>query len=114
MDEETPTVLTEGQIRAIIQDELSRSLNLRTLTDRTVSEKHLQILDARNIQVGKANGTMIGTEATQKLGFYGATPVVQATAIANPSGGGAAGVDSSARGAIVSIITALKNAGLTA
>jgi hypothetical protein len=50
----------------------------------------------------------------QKIGFYGVVPVVQASTIANPSGSGVAGVDNSARTAIVSIITALHNMGIIA
>lgn len=46
------------------------------------------------------------------IGLYGETPVVQAGAITSPSGG--ATVDSQARTAIASIITALANIGITA
>jgi hypothetical protein len=81
--------------------------------DRYTFQKHIQILDARNIQVGKDTGTKIGTESAQKLGFYGTTPVVQAAAITAPSGGGTSGVDNPARTAIVAILTALKNMGIT-
>jgi hypothetical protein len=81
--------------------------------DRYTFQKHIQILDARNIQVGKDTGTKIGTESAQKLGFYGTTPVVQAGAITAPSGGGTAGVDNPARTTIVAILTALKNMGIT-
>lgn len=35
------------------------------------------LTDGVNIVVGTATGSQIGTLATQKLGFYGATPVVQ-------------------------------------
>ena len=35
------------------------------------------IADAQNIAVGTTTGTEIGTSASQKLGFFGATPVVQ-------------------------------------
>jgi len=36
--------------------------------------------EGKNLQVGTATGTRIGTAATQKLGFFGATPVVQPAA----------------------------------
>lgn len=53
----------------------------------------LTITDAINIVLGTTTGTKLGTSATQKLGFFGATPVVQpttavtaATFVANTSG----------------------------
>lgn len=85
--------------------------NLEQKVDRTVSEKHIQMLDARNIQVGRKNGTMIGTAADQKLAFYGTTPIAKQSAITAPSGGST--VDANARAAIDAIITALKNMGIT-
>jgi hypothetical protein len=35
------------------------------------------ITDAKNIGLGSTTGTQIGTATTQKMGFYGATPIVQ-------------------------------------
>jgi len=49
-------------------------------SDRYVFQRNLQLLDGRNIQVAKGTGTKIGTEATQKLGFYGATPIIRPVA----------------------------------
>jgi hypothetical protein len=40
----------------------------------------LTLADAANVIVGSTTGTKVGTSATQKLGFYGATPVVRPTA----------------------------------
>ena len=99
---------TEQIIRRIIGEEL------RTLfkTDRLTFEKHLQILDARNIQFGRTTGSKFGTAADQKAAFYGATPVVQAGAISAPSGG--ATQDAEARTAINAIRTAIKNFGISA
>ncbi len=37
------------------------------------------IADGVNLTLGTATGTQIGTSATQKLGFFGATPVNQPT-----------------------------------
>ena len=37
------------------------------------------LADAKNLVVGTTTGTQIGTASTQKLGFFGATPVVQQT-----------------------------------
>lgn len=46
-------------------------------SDRYIFQKHLQIMDARNILLGTSTGTKIGTATTQKLGFFGKTPVIQ-------------------------------------
>lgn len=100
--------MTPDEVRQIIRDELQELL----ASDRYIFHKKIQILDGRSIQVGKTNGTKIGTESTQKMGFYGVTPVVQASAITSPSGG--ATVDSQARTAIDAIRTALTNIGITA
>lgn len=81
-------------------------------SDRYVSQKHLQLMNGKNIQLAKLNGTKIGTAADQKIGFYGKTPVIQASAIASPSGG--LTVDAPARSAIDSIRTALSDIGITA
>ena len=71
--------MDEQKVRQIIREELSDLLG-----DKAVFQKHIQMLDGRNIQVGRETGTMIGTEGYvgasdlgQKIGFYGTTPVVQ-------------------------------------
>ena len=58
------------------------------------------------------DGVQIVGSATNKLGFYGATPVVQAGAITALVSTTASTADVCA--AVNSIITALKNVGLTA
>lgn len=81
--------------------------------DRTSSftmYKTLQMLDGRNVQTGKDNGTILATEATQKLGFWGTTPYAQLAAPSNPSGGTT--VDSEARTALISLLNKLKLYGL--
>lgn len=57
-------------------------LNRLEKSDRYTIEKLLQILDGRNIQVGTKTGTIIALDPTQKLGFYGQTPVAQQTGVA--------------------------------
>lgn len=64
------------------------------------------------ISLGKVTGAQIGISATEKLGFLGATPVVQQSAITPPSGG--ATIDSQARTAINSLITLIQKFGLSA
>ncbi len=86
-------------------------------SDRYVFDKTLQLSDGRKIQLGRSTGTTIGTAADQKLSFYGVTPVVQAGSITTPSSAGSSYSQSQANAvvtAVTAIITALKNAGLTA
>lgn len=102
--------MTPEQVRRIIREELASLLK----SDRYLFEKHIQMADGRNIQTGLTTGTKIGTAATQKLGFYGVTPIVQPVAISAPTGAGSAGVDQPARDAINVIILRLQDLGLTA
>lgn len=95
----------------LLQD-LAGRMNRLEKSDRYTFEKDLQLLNGRNIQVGVLNGTSIGTRPTQKVSIYGVPAVVQASSISNPSGGTT--IDSQSRSAIASIITALKNFGITA
>ena|ERR1700733_14286614 len=114
--------MNEDQVRKIVQDEISKFFakgtvefadqpNAKDKIDKTVHEKHIQILDARHIQVGRKNGTQLATSPDQKLAFFGATPIVQGGAIAAPTGG--ATKDNEARTAIANLITAIKNIGIT-
>jgi hypothetical protein len=72
----------------------------------------ITLLDSQNLILGTSVGTKIGTSSTQKLGFFGATPVVQQASIANPSGG--VTVDAEARTAIISVLSVLDSLGFTA
>lgn len=65
--------MNEQQVREIIRQELSNLIK----SDRYVFDKLLQLQEGRNIQLGKTTGTKIGTEITQKLGFYNTTPIAQ-------------------------------------
>jgi hypothetical protein len=56
-------------------------------SDRFIFAKLLQIMDGRNIQVGLATGTKIGTAGTQKLGFFGTTPIIRPTGVAVTAAG---------------------------
>lgn len=70
------------------------------------------VLRNTDIVVEGTKGLKIGKNATDKISVYGATPVVQAAAIASPAGGGV--IDAQARTAIDLIRTALQNFGITA
>lgn len=77
----------------------------------------MHFYDGQKILVGTSSGLKIGTATTQKLGFYNATPVVQASAITAPTTPSASYVQSeaaSAVSAINSLRTALSNIGITA
>jgi hypothetical protein len=52
-----------------------------TLSNKTLSG--VTIADATNIILNTTTGTKIGTSASQKLGFFDKTPVVQPTAVAD-------------------------------
>lgn len=77
----------------------------------------LTLVDGLNVPVGTTTGTQIGTATTQKLGFYGKTPVVQQTnatlaniaAIADSTAGATA-----AQACVQAFATALANLGLCA
>ena len=72
----------------------------------------ITMADGKNIIVNTTTGTKIGTATGQKIGFWNATPVVQQTHIADPSGG--ATVDAEARTAINAINALCAALGLTA
>jgi hypothetical protein len=78
-----------GQAGSIFTDSTDRvdidgtaGVRLRTAgaTQLSVSSSGINIVDAVNCVLGTTSGTKIGTSATQKLAFYGATPVVQPAA----------------------------------
>ena len=100
--------MTEQQVREIIRRELYDLIR----TDRYTFGRLVQFMEGQNIQTGVNSGTKIGTTITQKIGFFGTTPVVQQASIADPAGGGT--VDTQARTAINSILDVLDNFGLTA
>lgn len=79
MDELT---LLKEQVR-ILQARLDRLEK----SDRYTFEKNLQLLDGRNIQLALSTGTKIGTAGTQKLAFYGSTPIIRPTGVAVSAGG---------------------------
>jgi hypothetical protein len=64
---------SNNEIREMIREELNSLIK----SDRFTFEKLIQILDGRNIQLGRTTGTKIGTATDQKIAFYGITPVIQ-------------------------------------
>jgi hypothetical protein len=103
--------MTNDELKTEI-DILKQRLNAYELSDRFMMNKTFQLMDGRNIQLGKGTGTKIGTEATQKIGFFGASPVAQQGHITAPTGG--ATVDGPARGVINATLTALAALGFVA
>lgn len=74
--------------------------------------KNIAVKDKVSLVLPTTTGMKIGTAPTQKLGFYGATPVVRQTAPSSPSGGVV--IDSTARAAIDDLRTGVINLGLFA
>lgn len=72
----------------------------------------ITMLDGMHFSFGTSSGMKLGTATSQKLGFWNATPVVQPSHIADPSGG--AVVDAEARTAINAILAWQATLGLTA
>jgi hypothetical protein len=56
---------------------LESVINALLKSDRYLFEKTIQLADGRNVQLGRTTGTKVGLSALEKLGFFGATPVVQ-------------------------------------
>jgi len=101
--------MTNEEIRQIVREELQTLF----ATDRFTFQKNIQIFDGRNIQLGRTNGTKIGTATDQKIGFYGVDPVDQPATVSDPTGQ-ANNLDSEARIAVNAIIDRLQELGFLA
>lgn len=75
--------MTQDEQIQILEDRI----NKLEKSDRYVFEKKIQFLDGRNIILGNKTGNMIGTDALQKIGFFGITPVTQRTGVAVTAAG---------------------------
>ena len=109
--------MTPDEVRNLIREEIRQELASLIRSDRFTFEKLIQMLDGRNIQVGRTTGTKIGTATDQKLSVFGVTPVIQASAISAPTAPGVAYLQAEAASAVTainSIRTAIKNFGITA
>ena len=67
-------------------EKVEAMLGMLIATERYTFQKHLQILDGRNVILGKGTGTKFGTETTQKIGFFNKTPIVQPSDTAETTG----------------------------
>lgn len=97
--------------------QLEAFVSMLMASDRYTFQKHIQMFDGRNIQVGRGIGTKIGTATDQKLSLYGVTPVVQAATITAPTTPGGVYAQAEAQSAVdkINLIrTAIKNVGITA
>lgn len=103
--------MTQPELEQLVLT-LKGRLDAYELSDRFMFFKMLQMADGRNVQLGRTTGTMIGTAADQKLGFFGHAPVAQQSHISAPSGGTV--IDIQARNAITSTLSALEALGFTA
>lgn len=95
-------------------DDLKRLVNFLVRTDRYVFARDLQIEDNRNIRLSGTTGSRIGTASTQKMGFFGGTPIVRPSAVSIPTITGSDS-DASARQAISDLYNnVIKALGLSA
>ena len=62
-----------------IEQMLNERLAKLEKSDRYTFQKHLQLLDANDISFGSNKGTRLGTSSSQKLAFFGGTPVILQT-----------------------------------
>ncbi len=67
--------MDEERVRQIIREELAFMIKNKKL----VFPFPIQILDGNDITIGGTVGTRIGTTTSQKLGFFGSTPVAKMT-----------------------------------
>lgn len=106
--------MNDAELQQLQKDvnEIKATLATLSLSDRYMFSKNIQVQDGRSILAGGTKGLRIGTSNKQKLGFFGKAPAAQQNGISGPSGGST--TDTQARAAIVSIINALHNLGLTA
>jgi hypothetical protein len=104
--------MDENRMREIVREEMAKIFH----SDKYHFARDVQIANGRNIELGKSVGTMIGTEATQKLAFFGATPIVKQTGALRDVGSdptpGAEGYDNYARAGIGDINGVLASFGL--
>ena len=104
--------MEKQEILQLIKDTIRTELDQLSGEDKFVFRRNLEIENGNNIEVGRRDGTKIGTDTDQKIGFYDVTPVDQPAKVDDPTGG--ATVDSPARVAISAVILRLEELGLLA
>lgn len=109
--------MNEEDVKRILREELAELIK----SDRFVFFKPIQMLDGRDIQLGLTNGTKLGKSASEKLGVWGATPIVQPTTsvagadFSDPTPGTVVTLNSRFDGyTLQQLIKALRNEGLLA
>ncbi len=101
--------MTPEQLKRL--EKVESLLSQMISSDRYIFERTLQLSDGGNIQVGRTTGTTIATSPTQKIAFWGVTPVTQQVAPATVSIFGS-DTDHDARVAIAALRLALVNVGI--
>lgn len=96
------------EIQQMIREEVKMVVG-EFFGDNYVASRHFQLLDGRNIRLGKSTGTIIGTATDQKLGFFNTTPVVQPS---NP--GTASGCTGNADTIVNNVSSRLRDLGIFA
>ena len=69
--------MTEQEVEQVAEKVYRKMMFNTDYTNHTAFSKQVIVEDGVNIKTGKTNGTMIGTSATEKIGFFGKTPVDQ-------------------------------------
>ncbi|MDP4014069.1 MAG: hypothetical protein Q8P38_05580, partial [Candidatus Nanopelagicales bacterium] len=64
-------------------EQLNISTTAATFAQQIIANNGVSITNAKDIVLGTTTGTKLGTGATQKLAFWGLTPAVQPTAVAD-------------------------------
>jgi len=96
---------------------ITERISILFKNEKYLFNRPVQFADGSKIQAGNTNGLRIGTEATQKIAFYGETPVLQASAITAPTDAGALYSQSQAQSVVDKVnalILAVKNFGIIA
>lgn len=74
-------------------------------------------IDANYLSDGRPTGTLLGNSSTDKIGFYGTTPIVQRTAAAVTSDVGTASsadVTTALKAAVIDLMNTMEALGLWA
>ena len=79
-------VQLSGGLETVITDNLTQTLTNKTLGSNTIISSDLSINSSVNIVLGTTTGTRLGTSTSQKIGVFGATPIVQPSAVTTSQG----------------------------